>query len=136
MRTLFALGLFLSFFATTLSAQRVGEEWTDRRGLVLQFSDGHSLNLRIEENRLRMVFFDGSGLVEAPLFAKVVVRLDIPEGGRKDLTIVLRAAEDGAAMASPRVLRPPHVYLATILLYPSEDSDEGRIVLPQVPFRW
>jgi|GEM_PF-4514629 hypothetical protein len=136
MRTLFALGLFLSLFATTLSAQRVGEAWTDRRGLVVQFSDGHSLNLRFDENRLRMVFFDGKGIVEAPLFAKAVVRLEFLSGKRKDEVFVLRPSGEGAFLANPRILRPPHVYLATILLYPKEDSDEGRIVLAQVPFRW
>ncbi|HNX05289.1 MAG TPA: hypothetical protein PKI32_07285 [Opitutales bacterium] len=129
------LGVFL-LAAGSLPAQNIGDAWTDRRGIVVQFAETHLLNLRIAENHLQMVFFDDKGLVEAPQFEKVIVRLDSRTRKGPDITCLLLPVGGSAAMESPRFVKPPYVYTAVILLYPKADSDEGRIVVPATVFRW
>jgi hypothetical protein len=137
MKKAFALFAALAVFvACGLSAQKVGEAWPDTRGLVVKFSDGHSMNLRMEENRLQMVFLDEKSLVEKPPFAKAIVRLD-PRSKKEDETVlVLRPGETASALVNARILRPPHSWNIVILLYPEEDSDKGRITIASTPFMW
>lgn len=143
MKNAFAALLALLLLACApLSAQKVGDAWTDRRGIVAQYNEKHFCNLRLEDHRLQMVFFTDEGIVEAPPFAKVIVHMDPRNRNKAEMTFVLKPSADGAAMESARALKPPYNYSAIIVLVPqeagddSEDAGGGKIVIPESAFHW
>jgi hypothetical protein len=110
-------------------AQTLGQPLGDEGGLTIPIPDGPTLNLRIVDHNLRIYALDGDGKLVLPPYAKAIVEVEY-ERASKNEHLMLRQRDGNPWLTHPRFLRPPYFYRLRILLYPYEDSDEGRIVLP------
>jgi len=83
------------------------------------------LNLRIQENRFRLYWIDGNGLVVEPEFKQANVRLIGSVNGRS--FHYLETLPSGAGLGSPLILRPPFIYNVNLVLIP-EAANEATTV--------
>ena len=132
-----AFVLFSIFFATSASfAQTIGEKMPDAKGLVYELEDGQTLNLRIADHKLQLVFLDKDGLVEQTPFKRAVVRIDRIKANGGDLNFLMREDPSVPYMTHPRFIQPPLAFKVHILLYPDENDDEGKLSIPTRYFSW
>jgi hypothetical protein len=131
----FAFALWFAL-AGSVFAQNVGEPLSDGKGLTLQCSDGNTVNVRIADHRIQLYFLDSGGLVEKCPYQKVIFRIDRPQKHSGDENLVLRPTDDVPYLTHPRFIEPPYTFQIHLSMYPSEDTDEGRVSLPQTMFHW
>jgi len=128
------LASLLQGFACMVDAQILGQPLADEQGLYIELNDGLRLNLRIVDNHLHLYALDAAGKLVAPPFARAVV--DLEDTRKRDKEhFVLRRESGQPWLSHPRFLRPPWCYEGHLVLYPSENSDEGRIIPPVLEFR-
>jgi hypothetical protein len=131
----FAFALWFAL-AGSAFAQSIGEPLADGKGLTLQCPDGGSVNVRIADHRIQLYFLDSAGLVEKCPYQKVILRIDRPQVHNGDENLVLRPTDDVPYLTHPRFIEPPYIFQIHLAMYPAEDTDEGRVSLPQTMFRW
>ncbi|MFA5257208.1 MAG: hypothetical protein WC360_03580 [Opitutales bacterium] len=136
MRTLGILFFFWLALGSALNGQTIGQALPDNKGLMIDVQGEMTLNVRLVDRRLQLIFVDDKGLVTECPFSRVIVHLrrtgiDVPE-----MHLTMRPVSGLGFVTHPRIIPPPDSYKVRILLYPSEKDDAGRIFLPEMPFIW
>jgi hypothetical protein len=78
------------------------------------------INLRIEDNKFRLYWIDGDGLIAEPEYTGAVVRLTGSVRGRPYHK--LERLPGGAGLGSSLLVVPPHIFNVVLVLLP-EDAD-------------
>jgi hypothetical protein len=84
--------------------------------------DGLRINFRIVDNKLRVYWVDGNGLIAEPLYTSAVVRFSGSVRGRSYHRLNLLPS--GAGLGAPGVILPPHLY-NVFLIFPAVGSEEA-----------
>lgn len=135
-RAVFFAAVVLLSLSGALFGLEIGDPLPDINGLVVQYEKGRTLNVRVEDHRLVVYFFDENRRVMACPFEKVIIRVDRLSSNGKDLNLVMRASPEVPYVTSPRFIKPPYAFRVHLLMYPVDGSNEGCVSLPTVPFRW
>jgi hypothetical protein len=130
-----AFALWLAFVGT-LQALGVGDKLPDDKGLTLGYAEGKSVCLRMEDHHLQLFFIDGKGLLETCSFKRVIIRVDRTNANDDDLILSMHGADNPLWLENKRFIKPPYVFRVTIIMYPNENDDEGRILIPTTMFHW
>ena len=124
-----ALALWFSL-SGLVNAQKVGEPLADNEGVAVQLDGSHSLNVRIVDHRMRVIFLDEKSLVERCPFQRVSIRVERTRAQGDDISLVMRPKPDVPYVEHARFIKPPYTFRIHIVLYPNEDSDEGKVSIP------
>lgn len=93
------------------------------QGYYVDRGEGEArLNLRFENNKLRLYWIDGNGLIAEPEFQTARVRLRGSVGGRAYQ--FLEMLPSGAGLGAEGAVIPPHIYMVILTLLPEDEDAE------------
>lgn len=100
----------------------IGDLVTESGHYIERGEEESKINLRIVDNKFRLYWIDANGLIAEPEFKKATVRMTGSVRGRP--YHYLQALPEGSGLGSPGILVPPHLYNATLVLIPDDESKE------------
>lgn len=127
---------FLLALGSVINGQTIGQALSDNRGLMIDVQGRITLNVRLVDRRMQLVFIDGKGLVTECPFRRVIVHVQRMGMNTPEIHLTMRPVPGKGFLTHPRIIPPPDSYKVRILLYPREEDDAGRVALPQMPFIW
>jgi len=136
MRTFGLLFSVLLAFSTLTHAQKLGEPLPDQKGLLFDVGGQFALNVRLVDRHMQLIFVDLDGNVMECPFPRVVVHVERRGLKRADMHLSMQPKPGEAFVTHPRVIPPPNRYTLRIYLYPHQDDDLGRVMIPDTVFLW
>ncbi len=123
-RTIFVVGLLMGGTASRADTGPVPPDEPEPKieGFAVERARGGFLGVQIVDARFVVSFYDAEKKQVAPDVARAVLRWPV-RYQPADERLVLNPSPDGQTLTSPRVIRPPHSFRLSILLFVEGSAD-------------